>query len=51
MAPLRKIILGENLGVLATLPDAFASVIYVDPPFNTGKLQKRDRIKAFEVEG
>ena len=43
---MRKIILGENLGALASLPDAFASVIYVDPPFNTGKVQKRDRIKA-----
>jgi site-specific DNA-methyltransferase (adenine-specific) len=45
MQPLRKIILGDNLEALATLPDAFASVIYVDPPFNTGKVQKRDRIK------
>ncbi|MEA2752282.1 MAG: hypothetical protein QOI41_6425 [Myxococcales bacterium] len=43
--PLRKIILGDNLEALATLPDAFASVIYVDPPFNTGKVQKRNRIK------
>jgi site-specific DNA-methyltransferase (adenine-specific) len=42
----RKILLGDNLEALATLPDAFASVVYVDPPFNTGKVQKRDRIKA-----
>jgi site-specific DNA-methyltransferase (adenine-specific) len=42
----RLILEGDNLAVLATLPDAFASVIYVDPPFNTGKVQKRDRIKA-----
>jgi site-specific DNA-methyltransferase (adenine-specific) len=42
----KKIILGENLEALASLPDAFASVIYVDPPFNTGKVQKRARIKA-----
>jgi site-specific DNA-methyltransferase (adenine-specific) len=46
LAPLRKIILGDNLVGLASLPDAFASVVYVDPPFNTGKVQKRDRIKA-----
>ena len=45
MRPLRKIILGDNLKALAALPDAFASVIYVDPPFNTGKVQKRNRIK------
>jgi site-specific DNA-methyltransferase (adenine-specific) len=42
----RKIILGDNLDGLASLPDGFASIVYVDPPFNTGKVQKRDRIKA-----
>ena len=45
MTSLRKIILGENLEALASLPSAFASLIYVDPPFNTGKVQKRQRIK------
>ena len=48
---MRKIILGDNLEALASLPDAFASVVYVDPPFNTGKVQKRDRIKATASEG
>lgn len=46
---MRRIIHGDNLAALSTLPDAFASVIYVDPPFNTGKVQKRDRIKATAV--
>jgi len=41
----RRIIHGDNLEVLATLPDAFASLVYIDPPFNTGKVQKRERIK------
>jgi site-specific DNA-methyltransferase (adenine-specific) len=48
---MRKIIHGDNLAALATLPDAFASVIYVDPPFNTGKAQKRDRIKTTATSG
>ncbi|MDP8999872.1 MAG: site-specific DNA-methyltransferase [Myxococcota bacterium] len=48
---MRKIILGENLETIATLPDAFASVIYIDPPFNTGKVQKRERIKATATDG
>ena len=48
---MKKIILGDNLAGLARLPDAFASVIYVDPPFNTGKVQKRDRIKATSTTG
>jgi site-specific DNA-methyltransferase (adenine-specific) len=47
----RKIILGDNLEALASLPDAFASVIYVDPPFNTGKAQKRDRMKVTTASG
>lgn len=35
------VILGDNLAVLATLPQEFAQVIYVDPPFNTGTTQRR----------
>ena len=40
-----EIILGDNLDVLRTLPDAAFQLIYVDPPFNTGKAQSRTRIK------
>jgi site-specific DNA-methyltransferase (adenine-specific) len=40
-----KIILGDNARVLETLPDGFARLLYIDPPFNTGKAQKRDRMK------
>ncbi len=42
---MRKIILGDNALVLPTLPAEFARAIYIDPPFNTGKVQKRDRIR------
>ena len=42
---MRKIILGENLEVLAGLPDEFAELIYIDPPFNTGRSQNRERLK------
>lgn len=41
---MNQIIQGDCLDVLATLPDKFASLIYIDPPFNTGKVQKRQRI-------
>ena len=34
---MQKIILGDNLAVLPSLPEGFASLIYIDPPFNTGK--------------
>jgi len=42
----RRIVLGENSRVLPTLPDGFARLIYVDPPFNTGHVQERRRIRA-----
>ncbi len=42
---MRKIILGDNAEVLPTLPGSFARVAYIDPPFNTGKVQKRDRVR------
>ena len=40
-----EIILGDNLDVLRTLPDRAFQLIYVDPPFNTGKAQSRTRIR------
>ena len=40
-----EIILGDNLDVLRTLPEGAFQLIYVDPPFNTGKAQSRTRIK------
>jgi len=36
---------GDNLDVLRTLDAASVDLIYIDPPFNTGKDQTRDRIK------
>ncbi len=35
---------GDNLPVLRGLPEASVDLIYVDPPFNTGKAQKRTRL-------
>lgn len=42
---MKKIVLSENLSALGTLPDAFAQLIYIDPPFNTGRAQIRDRLR------
>ncbi|WP_298227072.1 site-specific DNA-methyltransferase [Gryllotalpicola sp.] len=36
---------GDNLPVLRQLPDASFMVIYLDPPFNTGREQTRHTIK------
>jgi len=35
---------GDNLAVARQLPDASFRLIYLDPPFNTGKTQRRQRM-------
>lgn len=35
------VIAGDNLAVIQSLPDAAFRLIYVDPPFNTGRTQTR----------
>ena len=39
-APHAAIVRGDNLAVTATLPDASVRLIYLDPPFNTGRTQR-----------
>ncbi len=48
---MKKIILGDNAAVLPTLPDKLARLCYIDPPFNTGKVQARDRIRVTRAFG
>lgn len=36
---------GDNLPILKNMGDETVNLIYIDPPFNTGKLQKRIQIK------
>lgn len=44
--------LGDNLEVLrAKVPDGVANLIYIDPPFNTGKVQTRTQIRTSRSEG
>lgn len=38
------VVLGEALEVARSLPDASFRVVYLDPPFNTGRMQRRQRI-------
>ena len=38
------IVLGDNLAVTALLPDAAFRLIYLDPPFNTGRVQRRQSV-------
>jgi site-specific DNA-methyltransferase (adenine-specific) len=42
---------GDNLAVTAQLPDASFRLIYLDPPFNTGRTQTRQTITTTRKDG
>ena len=42
---------GDNLPVLKSLPSESIDLIYIDPPFNTGKVQARTQIKTERSDG
>jgi site-specific DNA-methyltransferase (adenine-specific) len=46
----KRIVQGDNLDVLRALPRGFARLAYIDPPFNTGKPQSRDRMRVTRAE-
>jgi site-specific DNA-methyltransferase (adenine-specific) len=35
---------GDNLPILKALPDSSIQLIYIDPPFNTGRIQHRSKV-------
>lgn len=37
---------GDNLAVMAALPDECVQLVYLDPPFNTGRTQRRSTIRS-----
>jgi site-specific DNA-methyltransferase (adenine-specific) len=45
-----KIYFGDNLDFLKSLPDQSIHLIYIDPPFNTGREQSRTRIRTLPSE-
>jgi len=40
-----RIYYGDNLPILRSLPSESVELIYIDPPFNTGRVQARTQIK------
>ncbi|MFL5831020.1 MAG: DNA-methyltransferase [Solirubrobacteraceae bacterium] len=45
------VIVGDNGGAMAALPDAAFDLIYMDPPFNTGRAQARHTLSVVADEG
>lgn len=50
-APKFEIIQGDNLEVLRGFEDSSFDLIYIDPPFNTGRAQSRKRLKTVRDDG
>jgi site-specific DNA-methyltransferase (adenine-specific) len=46
LAPVDRILLGDNLPLLRAEPDASVTLAYLDPPFNTGRAQSRRTLAA-----
>jgi site-specific DNA-methyltransferase (adenine-specific) len=44
-----KVFFGDNLGVLKSLPAGSVQLVYIDPPFNTGKTQQKTSISTSAV--
>jgi site-specific DNA-methyltransferase (adenine-specific) len=40
-----QLLLGDNWGVLRALPDGCIDLVYIDPPFGTGRVRRLDSIK------
>jgi len=43
--PMRRIIFSDNLLALEQIPDESVDLVYIDPPFNTGKIQAREQLR------
>jgi len=47
---MRRIIEGDNLDVLRALDDSAVNLIYIDPPFNTGREQRHTSVRTERIE-
>ena len=48
---MHRIVQADNLELLRTLPDGAIDLIYLDPPFNTGRTQRRTTLRTRRVDG
>ena len=47
---MNRIYFGDNLPILKKMPSQTVDLIYIDPPFNTGKIQKHTKIRTVRAE-
>ena len=47
---MNRIVLADNMDILPAIPDGAARLIYIDPPFNTGKTQRNERLRTIRDE-
>lgn len=45
-----RVVFGDNMAVMADMPAESVDLIYIDPPFNTGKVQSRTRLSTVRDE-
>lgn len=45
---MNTIYFGDNLAILKTLPAESVALIYIDPPFNTGRVQTRTQLRTVQ---
>jgi DNA modification methylase len=45
-----RIYYGDNLPILKEMPAGSVNLVYIDPPFNTGKVQQRTQIRTVHSE-
>jgi site-specific DNA-methyltransferase (adenine-specific) len=50
LVPANKLLFGDNLLHLNSIPDASVQLVYIDPPFNTGRKQTRGKSETSRVE-
>ena len=44
ITPANTVYFGDNLAILKSIPDSSVQLIYIDPPFNTGREQQRSKV-------
>lgn len=48
--PRLDVYFGDNLEILRTITGQSINLIYIDPPFNTGKIQRREQIRTIQAD-